>query len=605
MKQAQLKTIRDFKIRYALDATEENVVTTLHLMNTHNIDKDTALDQSSLGSSDFGIDGWYYDTKANQLFIYQSKLTDSRGLALLGLKGLASALNYLEKNLISKDVGKIPTNKSIYNLFVELAKQDGQLKKISFVLISPFSENDLLDAPEVAETERAIQESALYKMIYERGGKISLNIEEYNFEKAIAPTNKKYTINKLENSIIRLRTNSFLEITFVPINNLVQLYRQRGDILFHKNVRLSLYDYKDAKNRVVTPMENTLERICNPKSNDEKLSAEIFPFYHVGITIAATTNSSDAANEIALETPYVINGCQTITIADNYLRELENKKNIDAIEKFKEINVLAKVVIGTTDDELKEITNCNNRQNPIENWQLFSNDPIHIEIESSLLGREIFYERQKGKFKSLMHKSEIIKNYSKTNQTFVEVEVLAQLIVLSKGNYQWIAKPSEIFINKQNHDSIFTKDIPDYPTDIIYSFNHFKALKRALKTFLELPTHANETTYSIFNKPIVLAHVYRTAFLFHYQKRTPQDKFAIYLYKKAESNLVDEYEKIYQQFITKTKNFYIAEQGNSREVPTKKLTKFFEGLFIELGIDTDERAMPFTKRTLVWNTTNS
>ena len=94
MKQAQLKTIKDFKVRFALDATEENVVTTIHLMNTHLIDKDTALDQSSLGSSDFGIDGWFYDNKTNELFIYQSKLTDSKGLALRGLSDLTTALTY-------------------------------------------------------------------------------------------------------------------------------------------------------------------------------------------------------------------------------------------------------------------------------------------------------------------------------------------------------------------------------------------------------------------------------------------------------------------------------------------------------------------------------
>ena len=116
IKQTQLKTIKDFKVRLALDATEENVVTTIHLMNTHLIDKDTALDKSAQGSSDFGIDGWYYDNKTNELYIYQSKLTDSKGLALKGLKDLTTALTYLEKIIIHKDVSKIPKNKSIYNL---------------------------------------------------------------------------------------------------------------------------------------------------------------------------------------------------------------------------------------------------------------------------------------------------------------------------------------------------------------------------------------------------------------------------------------------------------------------------------------------------------
>ncbi len=594
IKQTQLKTIKDFKVRFALDATEENVVTTIHLMNTHLIDKDTALDQSSLGSSDYGIDGWYYDSRTSELFIYQSKLTDSKGLALRGLKDLTTALTYLEKIIVQKEVGKIPTNKSIYNLYIELSKNVDNLKKISFILISPLNPNDLLDAPEVNEAETAIRESDLYKMLYEKGGRISLDIQEYNFEKSIAPSNKKYTINKLDNSVIRLRNNSFLEITFIPIYNLVQLYRQRGDILFHKNVRLSLYDYKDAKNRVVTPMEATLDQICKGQ-----LNPNIFPFYHVGITISATTNSSEGANDISLETPYVINGCQTITIADHFLRELENKKNFEAIEKFREINVLAKVVIGTTDEELKEITNCNNRQNPIENWQLFSNDPIHIEIESSLLDLEIFYERQKGKFNALMHKLDIAKNYLKTNQTFVDVETVGQLIALAKGNYQWTAKPSEIYISKQNHDSIFTKDIPNYGKDIVFCSNLFKAAKRGLTKYLELQVHNNEVTWNIFNKPIVKAYVYRTALLYYYQKYSHDRKYADWLYKIASPTLVAEFEKIYSKFITKTKNFYLAEQA--RDVSSKKLTTFFDNQFIELGIDTDEGVMPFTTRTIDWN----
>lgn len=594
IKQTQLKTIKDFKVRFALDATEENVVTTIHLMNTHLIDKDTALDQSSLGSNDFGIDGWYYDTKTNELFIYQSKLTDSKGLALRGLKDLTTALSYLEKIIVLEEVGKIPTNKSIYNLYIELSKNIETLKKISFILISPLNPNDLLDAPEVNEAETTIRESNLFKVLYEKGGRISLDIQEYNFEKSIAPSNKKYTINKLDNSVIRLRNKSFLEITFIPIYNLVQLYRQRGDILFHKNVRLSLYDYKDAKNRVVTPMETTLDQICKGQ-----LNPNIFPFYHVGITISATTNSSEGANDISLETPYVINGCQTITIADHFLRELENKKNFEAIEKFREINVLAKVVIGTTDEELKEITNCNNRQNPIENWQLFSNDPIHIEIESSLLDLEIFYERQKGKFNALMNKLDIAKNYSKTNQTFVDVETVGQLIALARGNYQWTAKPSEIYINKQNHDSIFTKDIPNYGKDIVFCSNLFKAAKRGLTKYLELQVHNNEVTWNIFNKPIVKAYVYRTALLYYYQKYNHDRKYSDWLYKIASPTLVADFEKVYSKFITKTKNFYLAEQA--RDVSSKKLTTFFENLFIELGIDTDEGVIPFTTRTIDWN----
>ncbi len=591
MKQNQLKLIKDFKSRYALDASEENVVTTIHLMSTHVIDKDTALDQSSLRNSDFGIDGWYFDKNNNELFVYQSKLSDNKALVLKGLKDLITANKYLENILINGEVTKIPHNKAIYNLFLELSQLNGPIKKISLVLISPLNPNDLLDSNEFMNTENIIRSSDLFAYIYENGGTMLLDIAEYNFDKSTARQNKKYVINKLDNSVISLRNKSFLEITFIPIYSLVELYRQRGEILFHKNVRLSLYDYKDAKNRVVTPMEATLNQICSGK-----LSPNIFPFYHVGITISATTNSSDSPSEIALETPYVINGCQTITIADHFLSTLESRNDLDSISLFKQISVLSKIVIGTTDDELKEITNSNNRQNPIENWQLFSNDQIHIEIEHALLDCGIFYERQKGKFNALLNKAEFIKEYPKTNQTYIDIEMLGQLIVLARGNNQWTAKPSEIFINKSNHDSVFTNDLVNYAKDMILCLNLFKAAKRALRKYLEIPTHNNDVTGTIFNKPIVKAYAYRTAVLYYYQNSVPEVKFVEWLYKIASPAIVPEFEKIYSKFITKFKTFYLSEKSN--DVSSKRLTKYFENLHIELGIDTTTKPMPFSDTSI-------
>ncbi len=35
----------------------------------------------------------------------------------------------------------------------------------------------------------------------------------------------------------------------------------------------------------------------------------------------------------------------------------------------------------------------------------------------------------------MMNKTEILKNYSKTNQAFIEVETLGQIIALTRGNY--------------------------------------------------------------------------------------------------------------------------------------------------------------------------
>ena len=127
------------------------------------------------------------------------------------------------------------------------------------------------------------------------------------------------------------------------------------------------------------------------------------------------------------------------------------------------------------------------------------------------------------------------------------IETVGQLIALARGNYQWTAKPSEIYINKQNHDSIFTKDIPNYGKDIVFCSNLFKAAKRGLTKYLELQVHNNEVTWNIFNKPIVKAYVYRTALLYYYQKYNHDRKYSDWLYKIASPTLVADFEKIYSK----------------------------------------------------------
>jgi hypothetical protein len=90
-KDACKQVIRSFRAKHALEASDENIIATVHLMNTHGADVNRALDQSSRGSNDNGIDAWFYSVNERELFVYQSKLTESKALALTGLKDLDSS----------------------------------------------------------------------------------------------------------------------------------------------------------------------------------------------------------------------------------------------------------------------------------------------------------------------------------------------------------------------------------------------------------------------------------------------------------------------------------------------------------------------------------
>lgn len=591
--------IKSFRARHGLDASDENVIATVHLMNAHGLDANAALDQSSRSGGDRGVDAWHYDEAGRELFVYQSKLTESRPGALRGFSDLEAAAGWVGGVVVDGAVDSVPSdNHCLFGLYTRLSHVRDSLKVIRFVLLSPFERMELEDSSEYQQFEQSLVGTALNVGVRARpGGRLVVDAEPYNLEGGVPAAVKMYAVDKIPEARIGLRRNAHLDLAYVSLHSLVELYRQRGDVLFDKNVRLSLAGTKEARERLVNPMENTLDQITSGR-----LSPSIFPFYHIGVTISASSIADEDTTLLNLAAPSIINGCQTITIASEYLRRLERRADADALERFRQIKVVAKVVVGTTGEELKEITNSNNRQNPIENWQLFSNEPIHVEIEAALKDVGVFYERQKGKFDSVMKIADNARHYPATRGTYVKVMDLGQFVALSRKNLQWAAKPSEIFLNKENHDRIFDRTVPRYPRDIILTANLLKAVRRGLNRYLELPTHANGHAPLIFKKPIVRAHAYYLALLYFYQrdnKRWVRAEFSRSLNKIASPRLVEESQPFYQKVVTRVKNWYLeASKGLAGEVSKKSMDRFFDEVATELGIDSDGGRVPFTPRSL-------
>jgi AIPR protein len=564
------------------------------LMNEHGMDVNAALDQSSRGANDSGVDAWYYDEKANTAYIYQSKLSESRQIVLSGLADLKRASSWIEKVIVVGQMDTVPAhNHCLFNLYTRLATHRDAVRKVQLVLLSPFDSNDLEDDELFIEFERAAVNTQLNQHLREHGGHLRVGLDTFNLDQGLPQKFKVYSIPKIPEARMTLRRNAHLDVAFVSLYSLVELYRQRGDVLFDKNVRMSLMHNKEARERLVSPMESTFDQIAQ-----NKISPAIFPFYHLGVTISAASSASEDEDILGLEAPSIINGCQTIAIATEYLRDLEQKKDEEAIKQFKEIKVVAKVVVGTTTDELKEITNSNNRQNPIENWQLFCNDSIHIELEAALKEIGVFYERQKGKFDSVMRNAEIAKHYWNTNGTYLRIMDLAQVIALSRSQLQWAAKPSDIFVNKENHDRIFSRSMPRYPRDMVFVSNVFKAMKRGLNNYLDLPAHVNSNAPVIFKKQIIRHHVYRLALVHFYQNGGRADaraEFCSALTKIANVRLIDNAQVFYSRVVLKTRTWYTDESKDlTIEISKKKVDNFFENLAIELGLDPMNGPLPFT-----------
>jgi hypothetical protein len=200
-----------------------------------------------------------------------------------------------------------------------------------------------------------------------------------------------------------------------------------------------------------------------------------------------------------------------------------------------------------------------------------------------------------------MKVSDYAKNYYNTNNTYIKVEDLGQLIALSIKKLQWAAKPSEIFLNKHNHDLIFNDTVPNYPRDMILLNNLYHAMRRGLQKYIQMPAQMNDSSQIVFNKPIVKAYIFYIATLFYYQmpqKDSIRRNYSIKLYKIANSTLVVDFENFYTRYILKVKNWYMTESNNlGNDVSQKSLDNYFAVFATELGINLNG-AIPFSSKAM-------
>jgi hypothetical protein len=273
-KELCIPPIKAFRAKHGLDTPDENIIAAIHLMSTHGVDVHAALDQSSRSASDCGIDAWHYAEQHRLLTIYQSKLSESRTQALNGFRDLDRARKWLEEVVIDGKVNTVPSeNHCLFNLYTRLADVRESLHRIKFVLLSLFEQDEIEDTAEYRDFESELIKSPLNSfMTRQLGGSMAVSAMQYNLESRLPENVKVYPIPRIPDSRIQLRRNSHLDLAYVTLYSLVELYRKRGDILFDKNVRLSLTSTKEARDRLVHPMEDTLTQIVSGKLSPSALS---------------------------------------------------------------------------------------------------------------------------------------------------------------------------------------------------------------------------------------------------------------------------------------------------------------------------------------------
>ncbi len=161
-----------------------------------------------------------------------------------------------------------------------------------------------------------------------------------------------------------------MHIALIRLADLEQMYRDLGQRFFDSNIRYGLGE-GGSVNRAIAA---TLKQIVL----DGAEQPEAFAFNHNGITLYCEGFEMQEGR-CSLRAPRLLNGAQTVTTAVGFLEKHKNSPKLEqGLGAYGQIRVLCKIITRSEAKFVTRVTINNNRQNPVEPWNLHANDLIQL-----------------------------------------------------------------------------------------------------------------------------------------------------------------------------------------------------------------------------------
>lgn len=405
--------------------------------------KEDALQHNAFGNHDLGVDGYYFDQEQETFRIFQFKNSKSARLFQ------PSMLQLLNKGIkgIFEDYSQRPAHQPI----IDAARQCALRVKdeISQVHVDFVFRGDPAEAEQSAalsDLKAKIEDLAwLTEEFFQ--DRIPINVRFLSFD-GIQPD------TKVPNRFA-LRMGSYTEMDgpdgmrmylgFAPIVDLHAISLVLGRNFLENNIRFAL-PADGAVNRSLyrTFASIILEQVVDPA---------LFAFHHNGITLSAGSVQR-ADDGVTISRPRLLNGAQTIsTFADFNERNRHAFRTVEAEKRLQLIMLPCRIVVAPTHEEITTITINNNRQNPVQAWQLHANDQIQLQLEDWFKDEGIPYQRQHRAFSKISAEEWQEKGYTETRA--IELIRLARTYLAVEGELTRLSHIAEEFENDVSYAKLF------------------------------------------------------------------------------------------------------------------------------------------------------
>lgn len=454
--------VREFQQRTHFGRTDQDNFAPWWLQQKFKLSDEEATMLCSDGNFDFGIDGFHIQDKPDKtvLSLIQAKFTEDISQIKKGVNDISRFIPNLSKILKGLESDNSQENILIKRLRPRVSRieilDNKPLEIDAYVIcLSNIS-------PEVRENKASTNRTEFFKTFESEidNPNIALTLAIKGIESLIENDtvevrrpSKPFEIHFNGSDEIDMDKSIFLS-GFGKLSDLVELYEQKGNQLFDKNVRLFLYGKKNVSKGPAGKIKETLDFI-----NKGKFSAQKFAFLHNGVTIYSTKANLQRENKkIELTNPSILNGCQTIKSSFFFFQDAVSNNKLN-LEIWNKIPISIRVVATTDKDLWRDVAEANNRQNSMTAAALRANDEIQIHLENEFKDLKIFYERQEGAFENISRddREKFEEEYSNLITKPIYIEYLAQTIVCASDlPLSYATRANNIFESNNLYSKVFS-----------------------------------------------------------------------------------------------------------------------------------------------------
>jgi hypothetical protein len=416
----------------------------LYLRRRFKIEPKEVAHQVAFGGNDYGIDAYYVDREARNLYLFQFKWTEDHRQFLTSMERLA-------KEGMRRIFGSAPPDAKQNEYLRVLAHDLDESRDLIDRVFVHFVFKGDLEAAENSEgiSNRREDVENKYHLLTEYFKRnVTVRVELVSDKPLVNPPVDKTDFE------VRYRGAGPLEsdghrmfLGLVNLYDLYKIHRGLGQRFLDRNIR-ALLPEDNAPNR---RLQQAYDRIILKGEEEPAL----FSFRHNGVTVAAEKIVQEEGR-LRLHVPRLLNGAQTLGTLGVFLAKNEDNALMGrGKERLAEIFVVGKLIEGDpASDFVTSVTIANNQQNPVQPWMLRAMDMKQVDLADRIRDSTgIYYSRQENAFDSLSIEERL--DLGIADPKDMKIRLVAQTFLSAQGEVDRMSRLGEVFETQSYYEDAF------------------------------------------------------------------------------------------------------------------------------------------------------